>query len=39
MNFSRIPLSDWPYGFWLMLVLQLLIGVGLLVFLRTRRIL
>jgi magnesium transporter len=39
MNFSRVPLSDWPSGFWIMLVLQLLIGGGLLLFLRRRRIL
>jgi len=39
MNFSRIPLSDRPWDFSLMLVLPLLIGSGLLLFLRRRRIL
>ncbi len=39
MNFSHIPLSEYPGGFWIMLVLQLLIGVLLLVMLRSRRIL
>jgi magnesium transporter len=39
MNFDRIPLSGWPFGFWLMLAVQLLIGVGLLLLLRHRRIL
>lgn len=39
MNFTRIPLSEWRSGFWFMLVLQLLIGSGLLLFLRRRRIL
>jgi magnesium transporter len=38
MNFSRIPLSEWPGGFWLMLVLQLFIGAGLLLWLRWRRL-
>jgi magnesium transporter len=31
MNFAHIPLADNPLGFWLMLVLQLGIGAGLLV--------
>lgn len=39
MNFSHIPLSASPYGFWIMLVLQLGIGLALLVLLRRRRIL
>ncbi len=39
MNFAHIPLSDTPYGFWIMLVVQLLIGGALLLFLRGRRIL
>ncbi|MEP7381687.1 MAG: magnesium/cobalt transporter CorA, partial [Gemmatimonadota bacterium] len=30
MNFTRIPLSDNPYGFEIMLVGQLLLGVGLI---------
>jgi LPXTG-motif cell wall-anchored protein len=39
MNFSKIPLSGSPAGFWIMLVLQLAIGGALLLFLRRRRIL
>jgi magnesium transporter len=39
MNFERIPLSASPYGFWIMLAVQLLIGGALLLFLRSRRIL
>ena len=39
MNFVKIPLSDSPYGFWIMLVLQLGIGLALLFLLRRRRIL
>ncbi len=39
MNFNKIPLSDSPSGFWIMLVLQLAIGGALLLFLRRRRIL
>jgi magnesium transporter len=38
MNFTRIPLADWPGGFWLMLLLQLGAGVGLLALLRWRRL-
>jgi magnesium transporter len=34
MNFTSVPLSDSPYGFWMMLVIQLGLGVGLLVYLR-----
>lgn len=30
MNFSRIPLSNWPHGFWVLLLVQLALG-GLLV--------
>jgi magnesium transporter len=36
MNFTRIPMSDWPYGFWALLLVQLGLG-GLLVFVRRRR--
>lgn len=36
MNFATIPLSEWPHGFWLMLVIQLALGLGLLAFLRNR---
>jgi magnesium transporter len=39
MNFAKIPLSDSPYGFWIMLVLQLGIGAALLLLLRRLRIL
>jgi magnesium transporter len=37
MNFAHIPLSHSPYGFWLMLVLQLGIGAVLVWALRRRR--
>jgi magnesium transporter len=37
MNLSRIPLSHSPYGFWIMLVAQVVIAAGLLVLLRWRR--
>ena len=37
MNFARIPLSDHPAGFWVMLVVQLLVGVVLVGILRWRR--
>lgn len=36
MNFARIPLSDWPHGFWVMLGVQLGLGGGLLWMLRRR---
>jgi len=39
MNFDHIPLAHVPSGFWWMLVLQLLIGLGLLVGLRWRGLL
>jgi magnesium transporter len=39
MNFAAIPLADAPHGFWLMLVAQAAAGVGLLAFLRWRRLL
>ena len=39
MNFERIPLHDWPYGFWLMLIVQLVIGGLLLAALRWRKLL
>jgi magnesium transporter len=38
MNFRHIPLSDHPYGFWILLGLQLAIGLLLLGVLRFRRI-
>jgi magnesium transporter len=39
MNFSKIPLSNWPHGFWVLLVVQLGLGGALLYFLRHRRLL
>lgn len=39
MNFHSIPLSGNPSGFWLMLVLQIVMGVLLLAFLRWRKFL
>lgn len=39
MNFSRIPLSQWPYGFWVLLLAQLALGLLLLVVLRRRQLL
>ena len=38
MNFTRIPLSSWKYGFWVLLVFQLSLGAALLYFLRRRRL-
>jgi magnesium transporter len=39
MNFARIPLSQTSHGFWLMLVLQLAMGIGLVALLRWRKLL
>ena len=39
MNFGKIPLSDWPHGFWFMVVLQLGLGFILLGYLRRKRLL
>jgi magnesium transporter len=39
MNFSMIPLSGWPHGFWVLLVVQLGLGGLLLLYLRRRRLL
>jgi magnesium transporter len=39
MNFAKMPLSNWPNGFWFMVVLQLILGILLLVFLRRRQLL
>ena len=36
MNFSTVPLADWPHGFWWMLALQLGLGGGLLLLLKRR---
>ncbi|MCC6429853.1 MAG: magnesium and cobalt transport protein CorA, partial [Gemmatimonadaceae bacterium] len=38
MNFVKIPLQNWPYGFWLLLIFQLSLGGALLYFLRRRRL-
>lgn len=37
MNFTHIPLSEHPHGFWFMLALQLGIGAGLVALLRWRK--
>jgi magnesium transporter len=37
MNFARIPLADHAGGFWIMLVLQLALGAGLVALLKWRR--
>lgn len=39
MNVSKIPFADAPYGFVMLLVVQLALGVALLTFLRWRRLL
>jgi magnesium transporter len=39
MNFREIPLADYPHGFWIMLVLQLAIGIGLVAMLRMKKLL
>jgi magnesium transporter len=39
MNFTMIPLSGWPHGFWALLIGQLCLGGLLLLFLRHRRVL
>jgi magnesium transporter len=39
MNFDRIPLRDWPHGFWFMLIVQLAIGGALLAALKWRKLL
>ena len=39
MNFEKIPLHDWPLGFWFMLVVQLVLGGLLLAALRWRKLL
>jgi magnesium transporter len=39
MNFERIPLHDWPEGFWFMLIVQLVLGGLLLAALRWRKLL
>jgi len=39
MNFAGVPLSQHPYGFWILVVVQLCIAAAILVALRWRRIL
>lgn len=39
MNFAQIPLSGWPYGFWVLLLIQLGLGGLLVLFLRRRGVL
>jgi len=39
MNFVEIPLSHYPHGFWVMLVLQLALGVALVAVLRWKKLL
>jgi len=36
MNFTNIPLSGWPHGFWVMLAVQLGLGGGLIWVLKRR---
>jgi magnesium transporter len=38
MNFVEIPLSHYPHGFWVMLVLQLVLGVALVALLRWKKL-
>jgi magnesium transporter len=38
MNFQHIPMSDHPYGFWILLGVQMAIGLVLLVLLRLLRL-
>ena len=37
MNFARMPLAEHPWGFWVMLVLQVVVAVGLVALLHRRR--
>jgi magnesium transporter len=39
MNFTHIPMSESPWGFWIMLVLQLALGGGLIALLRWKKLL
>lgn len=39
MNFGHIPLSDWPHGFWVMFLIQLGLGGGLVWLLNRRGLL
>lgn len=39
MNFSRMPMTQWPNGFWVLLLVQLGLGLLLLMLLRRRQLL
>ena len=39
MNFANIPLHDYAHGFWIMLVLQLAFGIGLVALLKWKKLL
>jgi magnesium transporter len=39
MNFTSMPLADWPHGFWVLLLVQLGLGGLLITVLRRRRLL
>ena len=39
MNFAKIPLDDYPHGFWIMLVLQMAFGIGLVALLKWKKLL
>jgi magnesium transporter len=39
MNFSKIPLSNWPHGFWVLLLVQLALGGLLVAVLRRQKLL
>lgn len=36
MNFTDIPLAGWPHGFWVMMLIQLVLGVLLLAYLNRK---
>jgi magnesium transporter len=39
MNFSHMPLSNWPHGFWVLLLVQLALGGLLVAVLRRQKLL
>lgn len=39
MNFSKIPLSEWPHGFWFMVIFQAILGVLMLGYLHRKQLL
>lgn len=39
MNFQKVPFSDAEYGFWIMVAIQLLLGMGLLAILKSLKML